>query len=634
MTTSIDEASLAPSAPASRYVIAAAAFILPPLALLAVAIGLALQGGGIAAEQWQPVAVGLVASLVALAAVGAVPSVPRAAWLMLATFAALIAWSAASLLWSASRESTVENVVRLAMLAAAAAIGAAYGARPRAALAVGAGLALFGAAAGTLMEVKLLAGDTSAFAGSRLSWPINYANADAALVWMPLPALLAFAAAQPLRPLVRGLFGLFAALALAVGLASQSRGAAVALVGALIASSAIARDRGRFALTLLAVIGPVAFVAALMMAGDPSSSPGASRERGGAALAAALAAAAIVFGLAMLDRRRRYPFRGAEGRLALAAWAAVLSIGLGVFVAQVGRPDTWAAARWEEFRNVHPTTVEDVSAFETGASNRYDYWRVAWRTFKTEPLGGVGSGAFSVPWFRWRSLNENVADAHSWQASASAETGIVGLALMSAVLLLPLAAIRRARHARGSWPIAAVALGGVGVYFVLHASVDWLLRVPAIAIPGFVVLGALATGGRAGPLALAGVPQRAAFALAALVAAVLVVPTYVSTAETSRAGTEISSGRVLERLEWAARANPFAVEPLVVRAAVLLSEGDHVGASKAAEDATRRGPDNWTAWLALAEARLQRGDKAAAKVALERAAALNPRAPQLAMLQP
>jgi Flp pilus assembly protein TadD len=187
--------------------------------------------------------------------------------------------------------------------------------------------------------------------------------------------------------------------------------------------------------------------------------------------------------------------------------------------------------------------------------------------------------------------------------------------------------------ARGAWPIATVALGGAAVYFVLHASLDWLLRVPAIAIPGFLALGALATGGRVGPLELASVRQRAGLAVAALVAAALVVPTYISTAELSHAEMDTSSSRALDRLDWAARVNPFAVEPLVVRAAVLSSEGDHVGASRAAEDATRRGPDNWTAWLALAEARLQQGDKSAARAALERAAALNPRAPQLAMLQ-
>ena len=108
------------------------------------------------------------------------------------------------MIWTASREATFEHVLRVAMLAGAAGVGLVYGARPRAALSLAAGLAIFGAVAAGVVEAKLLAGDADAFAGSRLSWPINYAPADAALVWLPLPALVAFAAAHPLRPVVRG----------------------------------------------------------------------------------------------------------------------------------------------------------------------------------------------------------------------------------------------------------------------------------------------------------------------------------------------------------------------------------------------------------------------------------------------
>ncbi len=39
-------------------------------------------------------------------------------------------------------------------------------------------------------------------------------------------------------------------------------------------------------------------------------------------------------------------------------------------------------------------------------SNRYDYWSVALRAFGTAPLHGVGAGAWSVYWLRWRSVAE------------------------------------------------------------------------------------------------------------------------------------------------------------------------------------------------------------------------------------
>ena len=82
-------------------------------------------------------------------------------------------------------------------------------------------------------------------------------------------------------------------------------------------------------------------------------------------------------------------------------------IGATAFAVRAGRPDTWLEARWDEFQNVHPALAGDVSHFGTGFSNRYDYWRVAWHTFAAHPAGGVGSGAFTVPWFRSRSVDEN-----------------------------------------------------------------------------------------------------------------------------------------------------------------------------------------------------------------------------------
>jgi predicted Zn-dependent protease len=195
-----------------------------------------------------------------------------------------------------------------------------------------------------------------------------------------------------------------------------------------------------------------------------------------------------------------------------------------------------------------------------------------------------------------------------------------------------LAGIRRARTSFGAWPIVAVALGGPGMHFVLHASFDWLFRIPAIAIPGFVVLGALATGGSASELILTGSRQRATLAVAALVAAALATPAYLSTAAVARAETEAATGShdALTRLDTAAWLNPFAVEPLIVRSTILQLDGRRTAALDAAAKATRREPRDWTAWVMLAEARRGAGDRAGFHAALGRAARLNPRAPQLA----
>jgi tetratricopeptide (TPR) repeat protein len=232
-----------------------------------------------------------------------------------------------------------------------------------------------------------------------------------------------------------------------------------------------------------------------------------------------------------------------------------------------------------------------------------------------------------------RSIDENVTDAHSWPAGALAEIGLVGLLLTGAVLLLPLARIPAARAGPGAWPIAAVALGGAGVYFVLHASLDWLFRIPTIAIPGLVVLGALAAGGdRPAPRVFTGRPGRAALAAAALIVLALAVPAYLSTEAVARAETNsaTSTKDALDDLDTAADLNPFATEPLIVRSTILQLEKRRAAAVNAAKEATERAPESWAAWILLAEARRAAGDLAGSRAALDRAARLNPRAPQLA----
>jgi hypothetical protein len=632
--TYVGQTAVPRDVPVSGRLVAAAAFALPPLMLLAVGLGFALRGGGVAAEQWQPATIGLAASVFVLAAVGAVPRVHRSALPFLAALAALVFWSAASMIWTASREATFEHVLRVAMLAGAAGVGLVYGARPRAALSLAAGFAIFGAVAAGVVEAKLLAGDADAFTGSRLSWPINYAPADAALVWLPLPALVAFAAAHPLRPLVRGAFAFAATLALAVGFTAQSRGAAIALAGALLATVLIARDRGRLSLTLLAVVAPVAVIVPRLV-GDQAPSAELVRERGEAAVLAAVTAGAIVCILAMADRRRRFPFGGPEHWVALTLWSAVIVVAASAFVVTSGRPDGWVSSRWDEFTNVDASVAAsptDAAHFGTGVSNRYDYWRVAWHTFEDDPIQGVGAGAFSVPWFKARSIDENVTDAHSWQAAALAETGLVGLLVVGFVLVFPLCRIRKARAGSGAWPIAAVSLGGAGVYFVLHASVDWLFRIPAIAIPGFVVLGALASGGEepGGPV-FTGLRQRGALAAAAAVVVALAIPAYLSTTAVARGGTEAatSNADALKELDSAARLNPFSTEPLLLRSTILQLDGNRRSALAAARDATDRAPHNWAAWAVRAQAARAAAAPEEARVARLRAKALNPRTVQL-----
>jgi tetratricopeptide (TPR) repeat protein len=608
--------------------LAGAAFAVPPVALLGVALFLAYRGGGIVPEQWAPVAVGTAVGLAVLGAVGSLPQIPRQAWPALGALAAFFVWSALSMVWSASPDATLENVARLSLLVLAAAIGASYAARAGAATALAVALAAAAAALALTVEAKILAGQTGTFATTRLAWPLDYANGEAAVLWIGFPALLACAAAERIRPLGRAFVAGVAALVLAEGLMTLSRGAAIALAATLLVCIALATERARLALMLAGIGAPVALLSTRLTAGRPGEVASDAVSRGRAAALAGAAAALIVALLASLEHVWPRTFERQEGLIAVAVWACILALGAGAFVVHYGRPDTWLSARWHEFRNPELTQPGNAARFGNATTNRYDYWRVAAHTLEAHPLDGEGAGAFAVPWFRHRMINESVTDAHSWEAAALSETGVIGFALLAAALLLPLIRLARARRELGSFDV--VALGGAAAYFVLHGSLDWLFLIAAVAVPAFVALGACAAAAAEPEIKLAPGRQRTAVAVGALVAAVAAVPVYLSTTLIARAETqaETSTRRALQTLSLAARLNPWAVQPLIVRSAILLEDRRATAAVRAARQATRRGPNLWTAWAGLADAERAAGNRTAAAVAFRRALRLNPKAPE------
>jgi hypothetical protein len=610
-------------AAASSRSLAGAAFTVPPFVLLGLALAFAYRGGGVVPEQWAPVAVGTAVGLAVLGAVGSLPRIPRRAWPAVGALLGFVAWSALSLVWSASPQATVESVPRLSLLLLAVIIGASYASRASAGKAVAVALGAAATALALTVEVKLLAGSTAMFSKTRLTWPMDYANGSGGLFFLGVPPLVAGAAAVRLRPLGRALAAALAALSLSEGLMTLSRGAAIALVAMLLVCVLLATARGRFALTIAAVGLPVLLVGGRLTGGSPSDLASDATARGWAAAIAMGGAALIVVLLASLEHGLRV-FRKYEGAVAVAVWACIAVVGASVFVAHFGNPGTWISARWNEFSHPARPAHADPRRFGNATSNRYYYWRVAAKSFEAKPLAGEGSGAFAVPWFRHRTVTENVNDPHSWEASALAETGIVGFLLLAAALGLPLVQLARARKEVGGF--TAVALGGVASYFVLHGSLDWLLRIPAFVLPAGVALGAAAAAGGARTVSLAPGRHRVAIAAAALLATVGAVPIYLSTTLTTRAERQaaVSPQRAVDTLSLAARVNPWGVEPLILKSAILLDAGRASAAVDAATKATRRDPELWTAWAALAQAERAAGNRAAAAAARKRVRALNP----------
>jgi len=191
-----------------------------------------------------------------------------------------------------------------------------------------------------------------------------------------------------------------------------------------------------------------------------------------AAAAAAVAVAALLLVVLVLTQSR-------------GSWAAALA---GVAVAVAVRLG-WrrAAAAVIVGAAVLLAAAYVMTAFTAPSrlQARGAYWNVAWRVVKDEPLRGTGAGTYDLAWAAWGDLSrwQGVLDAHSLYIETLAELGIVGLALLPA-LVAPLV-----EGLRASRPSASLVAGlGGGTTFLLHAGLDWDWEMPAVTIAGIACL--------------------------------------------------------------------------------------------------------------------------------------------------
>ena len=117
--------------------------------------------------------------------------------------------------------------------------------------------------------------------------------------------------------------------------------------------------------------------------------------------------------------------------------------------------------------------------------NRPLYWHVAWKEWELNRLLGSGAGTFDRYWLHYRTVGSFARDAHSLYLETLGELGPLGLALVLAVLLTPLLALRGRRD-----PLLATAAGAY-VAFLVHAGVDWDWEIPAVTLAGLACGSAL-----------------------------------------------------------------------------------------------------------------------------------------------
>ena len=115
--------------------------------------------------------------------------------------------------------------------------------------------------------------------------------------------------------------------------------------------------------------------------------------------------------------------------------------------------------------------------FDLSGNGRVDGWRVAVDVAEEHPLVGSGGGSYRRYWLAQRPYAGVIRDAHSLYLETLAEYGVLGLALVVALFVWPLAFAVRLRRR----PLVPAATGVLAVYAV-HAGFDWDWEFPVLTL--------------------------------------------------------------------------------------------------------------------------------------------------------
>jgi O-Antigen ligase len=611
---------------------------------------LGLKGGGFDPLVSDQVGVAIWWVLLATVAVGATPrqKLGTLAWWALGLLAAFVIWTALSLTWTESAEKTSGELARVASylgVFALALIASAPGGARRMTSAVGTGIVVVAVVAllSRLHPAWFPAANQTAqflsIGRERLSYPLNYWNALAALIAIGLPLMLQVATDAKHLALRALAAGTIPALIL-TALFTLSRGGIAASFLSLAIFIAFTSDRLPKLLTLIVSgAGGAVLVAGAIQRESlrHGLSDGIAHHQGNEMLLWAIVVCTVVALLQAaisrgLERGIRPSWAHVSRRhslIVLVAACVVVLAGL----AAVNAPSK-AANAWSEFKQPEVPGNGTERLSKASGESRYQFWSSAVREMQSKPLTGTGSGTFEFWWTRDGDTADVVQDAHSLYLQTLGELGIVGLALIASFLLTVLigGAIATIRASEPGRPPLAAALAGC-VAFCFTATFDWMWQVPVLPVATLLLASVLvtstATSSRGRPLPFP-VPTRVAVTILALVAIVAIAIPLASTALIRQSQADAKSGdptAALADAKSAQNVQPYAATPRLQQALVLESEGDLPAAAGAARGATERESTNWRLWMVLSRIEAERGRAGAAIGYYRKAHSLNPNSP-------
>jgi hypothetical protein len=463
------------------------------------------------------------------------------------------------------------------------------------------------------------AGNDVSNAASRLSYPLGYWNAMAALFAMAA-VLLAFGGVRaPGRALRAVSTAIFPIALLGIWLADSRGGVVAGIIGLLILIVA-SPDRPRQAVPLLIGLAGSAVLIGIGASLDSlrnGLADSAMRSDGDVMSAVVLLVAGLT-GLAAwtADGRRIGIDLPRSARLGLLAVLAVALVG-GVIAAK-------PVQRFDDFKEAPSGTAAATSADLT-SNGRWQFWSAAVDAFESRPAGGVGEGGYEDYWARHADVPIFVRNAHSLPLQQAAELGTPGVLLflgfLAAVVVAAWAKFREGRRSGAGVLVAVIAAAAVG------AAIDWTWEIPASFAPAVACAGLLTASAPLPRLRRDGYwlgATTVAVAWVAMVGGALVVLSEIELQRSrdAAAGDDIAAG--IGRAEQARTVTPWSAEPYLQLALLREAQGDYDEALSQLRQAESRDSGDWR--LALIESRLQgeRGKGKASVLALRRATELSP----------
>jgi hypothetical protein len=305
--------------------------------------------------------------------------------------------------------------------------------------------------------------------------------------------------------------------------------------------------------------------------------------------------------------------------------------------------------QWHAFVHVTGTSASAASAGSdtrlfSGAGNRYDYWRIAWRAFLRDPVAGVGAGNFSGPYFQARRTSEAVQNPHSIELQTLSELGLAGTALLTMLVVgagLGGRGLRKAARRSPAARTTMVAATGIAVVWLVDTSGDWMHLIPGVSAVALLAIAILCRGAgierasvdtSARPRRLPQLAGVAAITLAMVIggASLLradVVRRYLDNARaelaTNPAAAVTDAGRAL-------RFDSASLDAYYVKAAGLARFDNAAAARATLLAAARADPTSYVTWALLGDLEVRAGDLRSAQAYYRRAHVLDPRDAALA----